>query len=50
MEFIVTSLSTVFEAPEAGTVPAGHFDQLPKVTMQLPIFNEVYVVERLSVP
>src|SRR4030088_2225816 len=28
-------------------VPAGHFDQLPKVTMQLPIFNEVYVVERL---
>src|SRR5438477_11813724 len=30
-----------------GAVPAGHFDQLPKVTMQLPIFNEVYVVERL---
>src|SRR5947207_10460007 len=29
------------------TVPAGHFEQLPKVTMQLPIFNEVYVVERL---
>src|ERR1043166_136109 len=28
-------------------VPAGHFDDLPKVTMQLPIFNEVYVVERL---
>jgi cellulose synthase/poly-beta-1,6-N-acetylglucosamine synthase-like glycosyltransferase len=28
-------------------VPAGHFQQLPKVTMQLPIFNEVYVVERL---
>src|SRR5256714_9954680 len=27
--------------------PAGRFDQLPKVTMQLPIFNEVYVVERL---
>jgi cellulose synthase/poly-beta-1,6-N-acetylglucosamine synthase-like glycosyltransferase len=27
--------------------PAGHFQQLPKVTMQLPIFNEVYVVERL---
>ncbi len=26
---------------------AGHFEQLPKVTMQLPIFNEVYVVERL---
>src|SRR3954447_2871006 len=29
------------------TMPAGHFEQLPKVTMQLPIFNEVYVVERL---
>src|SRR5450432_536055 len=28
-------------------VPTGHFEQLPKVTMQLPIFNEVYVVERL---
>jgi len=30
-----------------GPVPMGHFDQLPRVTMQLPIFNEVYVVERL---
>src|SRR5881392_2231721 len=30
-----------------GAVPLGHFQQLPKVTMQLPIFNEVYVVERL---
>src|SRR3954467_7909469 len=30
-----------------GAVPVGHFDELPKVTMQLPIFNEVYVVERL---
>src|SRR2546421_3459426 len=29
------------------TKPTGHFEQLPKVTMQLPIFNEVYVVERL---
>src|ERR1041385_8715858 len=28
-------------------VPAGRFEELPKVTMQLPIFNEVYVVERL---
>ena len=27
--------------------PAGHFDELPRVTMQLPIYNEVYVVERL---
>src|SRR6202043_1484248 len=26
---------------------ARRFEQLPKVTMQLPIFNEVYVVERL---
>src|SRR5256714_8007585 len=30
-----------------GVVPAGRFEELPKVTMQLPIFNEVYVVERL---
>jgi cellulose synthase/poly-beta-1,6-N-acetylglucosamine synthase-like glycosyltransferase len=29
------------------TVPVGRFEQLPMVTMQLPIFNEVYVVERL---
>ena len=29
------------------SVPAGQFDELPKVTMQLPIFNEVYVVQRL---
>src|SRR6266576_5232718 len=28
-------------------VAADYFKQLPKVTMQLPIFNEVYVVERL---
>ena len=28
-------------------VPARHFEKLPKVTMQLPIFNEVYVAERL---
>lgn len=27
--------------------PFSHFEQLPRVTMQLPIFNEVYVVERL---
>src|SRR5256714_2476485 len=29
------------------SVPAGHFRELPKVTVQLPIFNEVYVVQRL---
>jgi cellulose synthase/poly-beta-1,6-N-acetylglucosamine synthase-like glycosyltransferase len=28
-------------------VPQSHFTELPKVTVQLPIFNEVYVVERL---
>src|SRR3979490_3250579 len=28
-------------------VPARQFEQLPKVTVQLPIFNEIYVVERL---
>ncbi len=27
--------------------PAGHFDELPVVTVQLPLFNEIYVVERL---
>src|SRR6202011_4979637 len=32
---------------KGSSVPAGHFRQLPKVTVQLPIFNEVYVVERL---
>ncbi len=28
-------------------VPQGRFEQLPRVTVQLPIFNEYYVVERL---
>jgi len=27
--------------------PAGAFAQLPRVTVQLPVFNELYVVERL---
>ena len=27
--------------------PSGHFDLLPRVTVQLPIFNEQFVVERL---
>ncbi|HMC35400.1 MAG TPA: glycosyl transferase family 2, partial [Myxococcales bacterium] len=27
--------------------PLGRFTQLPRVTIQLPIFNEMYVVERL---
>jgi cellulose synthase/poly-beta-1,6-N-acetylglucosamine synthase-like glycosyltransferase len=29
------------------TEPAGHFSELPRITVQLPIFNEQYVVERL---
>src|SRR4026207_2327646 len=29
------------------TLPASCFAELPKVTVQLPIFNEIYVVERL---
>src|SRR5205809_4095982 len=29
------------------SVPASRFESLPKVTVQLPIFNEVYVAERL---
>jgi len=28
-------------------VPPGRFAELPKITVQLPIFNELYVVERL---
>src|SRR4051812_13284930 len=28
-------------------VPAGRFDELPVVTVQLPIYNEMYVVDRL---
>ncbi len=28
-------------------VPQGHFDDLPVVTIQLPIYNEMYVVDRL---
>ena len=27
--------------------PLAHFAQLPVVTVQLPLFNEIYVVERL---
>jgi len=27
--------------------PAGHFEELPRVTVQLPMFNEMYVAERL---
>jgi cellulose synthase/poly-beta-1,6-N-acetylglucosamine synthase-like glycosyltransferase len=27
--------------------PTAHFDKLPRITVQLPIFNEQYVVERL---
>ena len=29
------------------TNPAGYFSELPRVTVQLPIFNEQYVIERL---
>src|SRR5580693_9029504 len=29
------------------TEPPAHFEELPRVTVQLPIFNEQYVVERL---
>jgi cellulose synthase/poly-beta-1,6-N-acetylglucosamine synthase-like glycosyltransferase len=27
--------------------PAGHFEELPRVTVQLPIFNEQFVIDRL---
>src|SRR3977135_865682 len=29
------------------TDPAAYFEELPRLTVQLPIFNEQYVVERL---
>ena len=29
------------------TEPASHFEELPRVTVQLPIFNEQFVIERL---
>ena len=29
------------------TEPAAYFEELPRITVQLPIFNEQYVVERL---
>ncbi|GAC1433654.1 MAG: glycosyltransferase family 2 protein [Terriglobales bacterium] len=29
------------------TEPAGHFAELPRVTVQLPIFNEQFVIDRL---
>ena len=29
------------------TEPPAHFEELPRITVQLPIFNEQYVVERL---
>jgi cellulose synthase/poly-beta-1,6-N-acetylglucosamine synthase-like glycosyltransferase len=29
------------------TRPAGRLEKLPKITVQLPVFNEMYVVERL---
>src|SRR5581483_9302521 len=32
---------------KATTEPPRHFDQLPPVTIQLPLYNERYVVERL---
>ena len=28
-------------------MPKGKFEKLPRITVQLPIFNELYVVERL---
>src|SRR5256714_1713827 len=43
--YVIISLHVTPRSRAPG--PAGHFEQLPKVTMQLPIFNEVYVVERL---
>ena len=30
-----------------GARPVGHFDRLPRLTVQLPLYNEMYVAERL---
>ena len=35
------------EKQAEGAEAEGHFDSLPRVTIQLPIYNERYVVERL---
>jgi cellulose synthase/poly-beta-1,6-N-acetylglucosamine synthase-like glycosyltransferase len=41
-------IRTYFKHKKKKTIaPAKHFDQLPRVTIQLPIYNERYVVERL---
>jgi cellulose synthase/poly-beta-1,6-N-acetylglucosamine synthase-like glycosyltransferase len=32
---------------ELQSQPAPHFDELPRVTVQLPIFNEQFVIDRL---
>src|SRR6266404_6107749 len=32
---------------ELSEIPPGRFDELPRVTIQLPLYNERYVVERL---
>ena len=41
-------IRTYFKHKKKKTIaPAKHFDQLPRVTIQLPIYNERYVVERM---
>ena len=40
-------LWTYWQHRKDAPVPAGHFPQLPVITVQLPIFNEMTVVERL---
>jgi cellulose synthase/poly-beta-1,6-N-acetylglucosamine synthase-like glycosyltransferase len=36
-----------FRHPRRDPEPAGRFEELPRVTIQLPLFNEMYVAERL---
>jgi len=57
--FVLLGILSIFGAHRYGLIylylknkknapkPAGTFTQLPRVTIQLPIFNERYVVERL---
>src|SRR3954469_18201748 len=36
-----------FKYRNRAPMPAAQFEQLPRITVQLPIYNEMYVVERL---
>ena len=43
----VAGLAVLPEPRTGGRARSGRFSELPAVTVQLPLFNEMYVVERL---